>query len=70
MEQPELISTLDALIKSNTSNERNRSNIASEIAKAYIKKTKATIPLAIIEALDQNYHKEGLQAWPDMPARS
>ncbi|GAB4016428.1 hypothetical protein GCM10028808_44840 [Spirosoma migulaei] len=62
MEQTQLITKLDALIKGNTSNERNRNNIASEITKAYIKQTGARIAPAIIADLDQNYNKEGLQA--------
>ncbi len=62
MEQTELVQTLDALIKSNTSNERNRSNIATDIASVYIKKTGAKITSSIIDELDRTYHKEGLQA--------
>lgn len=62
MEQIELITKLDALIKGHTSNERNRSNIASEIAKGYIKQTGAAISPALIRDLDQAYNKDGLQA--------
>ena len=62
MEQAELISRLDALIKDNTSSERNRSNIASDITKVYIHQTGARITRPIIEELDLYYNKEGLIA--------
>ncbi|OJW75670.1 hypothetical protein [Spirosoma sp. 48-14] len=62
MEQIELITRLDALIKSNTNSERNRNNIASEIAKVYIKQTGAAISPALIRDIDQNYNKDGLQS--------
>lgn len=60
MEQTELITILDSLIKANTSNQRNRSNIATDIAKPYIKQTGAAISPKIISELDEHYDKAEL----------
>lgn len=61
MEQTELVALLNIHIKANTSNQRNRSNIATEISKSYIKASKAAISGKIIAELDQHYNKDGLQ---------
>ena len=61
MEQTTLIALLDKHIKAKTSNQRNRNNIATEIASGYIKDAKAAIRKDIIAELDAGYNKDDLQ---------
>jgi hypothetical protein len=61
MTQVDLIKRLNELIKDNTSNQRSRANIATDIAGAYIKETGAVIKKQIISELDAAYNKDGLQ---------
>ncbi|MFN4144754.1 MAG: hypothetical protein ACK4GN_02940 [Runella sp.] len=63
MTQNELIALLDQLIKINTSPQRSRNNIASDIAKSYLKASGATVPAKLIYDIDENYNKEGLIEW-------
>lgn len=60
MKNPDHIQFLSELIKDNTSNLKNRSNVASDVARAFINKTGAEVSPQIIYDLDENYNKDGL----------
>lgn len=60
MEQSELVELVNRLIKENTSGEKNRNNVATDIIKKYVKATGATFNQAIVAEMDASYTKEML----------
>lgn len=62
MTQAQLITLLEQLIKDRTSVKNNRSNVATEVAREFIKQAKPAVSAAIIAELDENYTKENLVA--------
>lgn len=60
MTQAELISLIELLIKNDTSNQKNRNTIASDVAEQYLRQSGCTLNEHIIKDIDESYNKDGL----------